>query len=92
MTLGPYITEDEINWHKYDSFVDYIELIPADYKKFLKNWKKLDSKHKTGKKGGFIWGFKKGDKVAQWKYSEDSFKLYHSTDRDSLWDIYHGNV
>jgi hypothetical protein len=83
---------EEINWHKHDGFIDWVEMAPHEFKKFLKAWQKLDKRHKTVKDKDFIYGFMKGDKVAQWKYEEESMQLHHSTDTDNIWDIYNGRL
>ena len=57
-------------------FSDYHELNRAYMDDFIKNYKKLNNKNLVKKSGGNVYGFRKGDKEAHWKY-DDNFKLHY---------------
>ena len=61
-------------------FDDYHELNPAYMDKFIKNYKKLNSKNLVKKKGGDVYGFRKGEREAHWKY-DDNFRLNYDIDK-----------
>jgi len=48
----------------------------VDFKRFVKNYKKLDKTNVVAGSNGEYYGFKKGSKEAEWKYIEDESKLY----------------
>ena len=61
-------------------FDDYHELNPAYMKKFIKNYKKLNSKNLVKKKGDVVYGFRKGKREAHWKFDDD-YKLHYDIDK-----------
>ena len=61
-------------------FDDYHQLNPAYMDKFIKNYKKLNSKNLVKKKGGDVYGFRKGEREAHWKFDDD-YKLYYDIDK-----------
>ena len=61
-------------------FDDYHQLNPAYMDRFIKNYKKLNSKNIVKKSGGDVYGFRKGKKEAHWKFDDD-YKLYYDIDK-----------
>ena len=61
-------------------FDDYHQLNPAYMDKFIKNYKKLNSKNLVKKSGGNMYGFRKGEREAHWKYDDD-YKLNYDIDK-----------
>ena len=61
-------------------FDDYYELNRAYMDDFIKNYKKLNRKNVVKKKGGDIYGFRKGEREAHWKYDDD-YKLHYDIDK-----------
>ncbi len=61
-------------------FDDYYELNPAYLSKFIKSYKKLNSKNLVKKKGDYTYGFRKGEREAHWKYDDD-YKLHYDIDK-----------
>jgi len=61
-------------------FDDYHKLNRAYMDDFIKNYKKLNSKNVVKKKGGDVYGFRKGEREAHWKY-DDNFKLHYDIDK-----------
>ena len=61
-------------------FTDYHQLNRAYMDKFIKNYKKLNSKNLVKKKGGNVYGFRKGEREAHWKY-DDNFRLNYDIDK-----------
>ena len=61
-------------------FTDYHQLNRAYMDKFIKNYKKLNRKNVVKKKGDDIYGFRKGEREAHWKY-DDSYKLHYDIDK-----------
>ena len=61
-------------------FDDYHQLNPAYMDKFIKNYKKLNSKNLVKKSGGDVYGFRKGEREAHWKYDDD-YKLHYDIDK-----------
>ena len=61
-------------------FSDYYELMRPNIDKFIKNYKKLNSKNLVKKKGGDVYGFRKGEREAHWKY-DDNFRLNYDIDK-----------
>ena len=61
-------------------FDDYHELNPAYMDKFIKNYKKLNRKNVVKKKGDDIYGFRKGEREAHWKF-DDNYKLHYDIDK-----------
>ncbi len=58
-------------------FDDYYELNPAYLSKFIKSYKKLNSKNVVKKKGDYTYGFRKGEREAHWKFDNDDYKLQY---------------
>ena len=58
-------------------FDDYYELNPAYLSKFIKSYKKLNSKNLVKKKGDYTYGFRKGEREAHWKFDNDDYKLQY---------------
>ena len=58
-------------------FDDYHELNPAYMDKFIKSYKKLNSKNVVKKKGDYTYGFRKGEREAHWKFDNDDYKLQY---------------
>ena len=58
-------------------FTDYYELNPAYLSKFIKSYKKLNSKNVVKKKGDHTYGFRKGEREAHWKFDNDDYKLQY---------------
>ncbi len=61
-------------------FDDYHKLNRAYMDDFIKNYKKLNRKNVVKKKGDDIYGFRKGEREAHWKY-DDNFKLHYDIDK-----------
>ena len=61
-------------------FDDYHNLNRAYMDNFIKNYKKLNRKNVVKKKGDDIYGFRKGEREAHWKY-DDSYKLHYDIDK-----------
>jgi|10_taG_2_1085330.scaffolds.fasta_scaffold55763_3 hypothetical protein len=61
-------------------FDDYYDLNRAYMDRFIKNYKKLNSKNVVKKKGGDVYGFRKGEREAHWKYDDD-YKLHYDIDK-----------
>ena len=61
-------------------FDDYHKLNRAYMDDFIKNYKKLNRKNVVKKKGSDIYGFRKGEREAHWKY-DDNFKLHYDIDK-----------
>ena len=61
-------------------FTDYHQLNRAYMDKFIKNYKKLNRKNVVKKKGDDIYGFRKGEREAHWKYDDD-YKLHYDIDK-----------
>ena len=61
-------------------FSDYQVLHRPHIDKFIKNYKKLNSKNLVKKKGGDVYGFRKGEREAHWKY-DDNFRLNYDIDK-----------
>ena len=61
-------------------FDDYHELNLAYMDKFIKNYKKLNSKNLVKKKGGDVYGFRKGEREAHWKFDDD-YKLHYDINK-----------
>ena len=61
-------------------FSDYHQLNRAYMDDFIKNYKKLNRKNVVKKKGDDIYGFRKGEREAHWKY-DDNFKLHYDIDK-----------
>ena len=61
-------------------FSDYHQLNRAYMDDFIKNYKKLNRKNVVKKKGSDIYGFRKGEREAHWKY-DDSYKLHYDIDK-----------
>ena len=73
-----YLVNESIN--EAGMFDDYYELNPAYMDKFIKNYKKLNSKNLVKKKGGDVYGFRKGEREAHWKFDDD-YKLHYDIDK-----------
>ena len=73
-----YLVNESIN--EAGMFDDYYELNPAYMDKFIKNYKKLNSKNLVKKSGGNMYGFRKGEREAHWKYDDD-YKLNYDIDK-----------
>jgi len=73
-----YIKEGKIN--EAGMFDDYHKLNRAYMDDFIKNYKKLNRKNVVKKKGDDIYGFRKGEREAHWKY-DDNFKLHYDIDK-----------
>jgi len=61
-------------------FSDYHQLNRAYMDRFIKNYKKLNSKNVVKKKGGDVYGFRKGEREAHWKFDDD-YKLHYDIDK-----------
>jgi len=61
-------------------FSDYHELKRPHIDKFIKNYMKLNSKNLVKKKDGDVYGFRKGEREAHWKY-DDNFRLNYDIDK-----------
>jgi hypothetical protein len=62
-------------------FTDYHELKRPHIDKFIKNYKKLNSKNVVKKKGDDVYGFRKGEREAHWKYDTDSLRLNYDINK-----------
>jgi hypothetical protein len=61
-------------------FSDYHKLNRAYMDDFIKNYKKLNRKNVVKKKGDDVYGFRKGERDAHWKY-DDNFKLHYDIEK-----------
>ena len=61
-------------------FTDYHQLNRAYMDDFIKNYKKLNRKNVVKKKGDDVYGFRKGEREAHWKY-DDSYKLHYDIEK-----------
>ena len=61
-------------------YSDYHQLNPAYMRKFIKNYKKLNSKNLVKVLGGNTYGFRSNAKEAHWKY-DDSYKLQYDIEK-----------
>ena len=73
-----YIKEGKIN--EAGMFDDYHKLNRAYMDDFIKNYKKLNRRNVVKKKGDDIYGFRKGEREAHWKY-DDNFKLHYDIEK-----------
>jgi Zn-dependent M32 family carboxypeptidase len=82
MILEEIVSESEI-------FRNNVRLLPNEFEKFKRNYESLSNKHTAKKdKDGVWWGFRKGQKEADWRYMEDSsygsFKLLTDLDQKQV--------
>tara|TARA_R110000824_G_scaffold160437_5_gene335236 strand:+ start:6480 stop:7676 length:1197 start_codon:yes stop_codon:yes gene_type:complete len=61
-------------------FSDYHELNRAHMDNFIKNYKKLNRKNVVKKKDDNVYGFRKGEREAHWKF-DDNFKLHFDIEK-----------
>jgi len=64
-------------------FDDYHQLSPAYMDKFIKNYKKLNNKNLVKKSGSDIYGFRKGEREAHWKF-DDNYKLHFDINKSKV--------
>ena len=62
-------------------FRNWTKIQPYQAKAFMANYKKADKKNKIVSEKDYedykiFYGFKKGTKIAEWKYIEDEMKIY----------------
>lgn len=82
----------ELKEGKEEIFLTYNEIVGYEFDKFVESYRKLHKDNDTvhDKKKGIIWGFRKGSKIAHWKYFEQSGQLHHSEKDREVLGLIHG--
>lgn len=82
----------ELKEGKEEMFLTYNEIIGYEFDKFIESYRKLhkDNDIVRDKKNGVTYGFRKGSKIAHWKYFEDSGQLHHSEKDREVLGLIHG--
>lgn len=76
-------------------FRNYTKITPVDFKKFALQYKKLDKNNLVKAEEDYdefkiYYGFKKGQKQAEWKYIESDMKLHSDMNDADVWRIKNG--
>lgn len=78
-------------------FKNFTKMYPVDLKKFVLQYKKMDKNNIVKSEIDFdefkiYYGFKKGQRQAEWKYIEDEMKLYSDMNDNEVWRIKDGKI
>jgi hypothetical protein len=82
---------------KENVFRNFTRVYPADFKKFAIQYKKIDNNNVVKSEKDYdeykiYYGFKKGQRQAEWKYIEDEMKLYSDMSDSDVWRIKNGRI
>jgi hypothetical protein len=63
---------------EYNGLLHYVDLTPAEFKKFSTNYKKLHTDNKIGlnKKENMYYGYRNGSKYVHWKWDAENYELH----------------
>jgi len=73
-------------------FRNYTKMSPAEFRKFALQYKKLDKNNLVKAEEDYdefkiYYGFKRGQRQAEWKYIEDDMKLHSDMNDKDIWRI-----